>query len=189
MQIASTHSVAVERAKRSIDGRRAEVVTAQAVSDETNPKGARKFMLKTRTVNALYLTALAAFVSRLSKDQGKAIEDNDVISVTASVEGGRKFDKIILTTLVKHPSKPGEAKATTEVRYFVERESGRIFGAKSPLAPNENRFFGTVYNAKLWDWSGPGGVAVNDDSVVEVGGYGGVKHYAEAGSAVGVETA
>lgn len=182
MQIASTHSVAVERAKRSIDGRRSEVATALTANDETNPKGARKFMLKTRTINQLYLLALAGFVTRLSKDQGKAIEDNDVISVTASVEAGRKYDKIILTTLSKHPSKLGEAKAATEVRFFVERESGRIFGAKSPLAPNENRFFGTVFNAKLWDWSGKAGVAVNDASVVEVGGYGGVKHYAEAGS-------
>lgn len=181
-QIAHTTNLSVVRSKRLIDGRRSDVAMALNVTAETASTKERKFMLARKTVDRNYLNALSSFVDRVQKDVAKTMEaqnDKSVISVTASVEAGRKYDRIIIATLRRHPTKQDEFKTETEVRYFVERSSHRIFGAKSPLAPNENRYFGRVENSKKWDWSGEGGINVSDESVAERGGYGGIKHYAD----------
>lgn len=183
MQTSHTTNISAIRESRKIDGRRKDVAQSLAVADETaGPTQERKFMLTRKVVNREYLVARDAFVKLLSKDIGKAVaasNDKSIISITAAVESGRKYDKIVIATLRPHPTKQGEHKATTEVRYFVERASGSIFGAKSPLAPNETRYFGRVENAKKWDWSGPGGINESDNSVTEVGGYGDFVHYAD----------
>lgn len=136
--------------------------------------------MQTKIMSMAYMTALQKFITRLSKHQFASAhtEDPSVTAVFAVVEGGRRYDKILIQTTRKHPSKPGESQVSSEVRYFVERATGNIYGAKSPLAPNETRYFGTVYNAKKWNWKGMYGENVSDASVVEVGAYGGVKHYA-----------
>ena len=81
-------------------------------------------------------------------------------------EKGRKYDKVIFSW-----------NGRDEVRYFVERKTGTIYGAKSHLAPNMNWYFGTLSTAHLWDWSDVHGRPVNDDSVRPVGRYGPYTRY------------
>lgn len=98
-------------------------------------------------------TAFADFMAQLAREQ-----PNDPVRY----ETGRKFNKIIIRI---------------GVRYFVEKSTGNIYGAKSYLAPNLNHYFGTVYNASKWNWAGFHGVNINDDTVRLVGAYGPYQHY------------
>ena len=82
---------------------------------------------------------------------------------------GRKFDKLYL----------GEG-SSARVEFFINRNTGMIFGAKSNTIFNPNRRFGTVANASMWDWSGKGGKNVSDGSMVRTGHYGGFVHYTPA---------
>jgi hypothetical protein len=180
--ITSVTNLSVLRSKKQIDGRRKEVAIQFTTTREGHPTNSqeRKFMRQNKRVATSYLNSLTKFVDRLTKQQSSTLAgETDVISVFATVESGRRYDKIHIGRVVKHPTKQGETKPSSEVRYFVERETGKIFGAKSSLAPNETRYFGTIYNARKWDWSGPFGVNVSDDTVTQVGGYGEVKHYVE----------
>ena len=79
---------------------------------------------------------------------------------------GRKFDKLFLT-------KDGK----TNVEFFINRNTGMIFGAKSNTIFNPNRRFGTVFNASKWSWSGKGGKNVSDDTFVQTGHYAGYGHW------------
>jgi hypothetical protein len=79
---------------------------------------------------------------------------------------GRKFDKLFLT-------KDGKS----SVEFFINRNTGMIFGAKSNTIFNPNRRFGTVYNASKWSWSGKGGKNVSDTTMTQTGHYAGYAHY------------
>jgi len=83
-------------------------------------------------------------------------------------ESGRKYDKVIFRW---------DGQAHSEVRYFIERKTGDIYGAKSHLAPNMNWYFGNLLTAQLWDWSDFHGRPVKDDSVRPVGRYGPYTRY------------
>lgn len=129
------------------------------------------------TVDALYHEALKAFVDRLTEDQMKELSRSGAQSVSAIscyVESGRKFDKIMIAT-----HKRGSSKTTSQVRYFVDRSTGDIFGAKSPHAPNMRWYFGNVRDADLWDWRGFHGEPIDPikAGVVKVGQYGEYKHF------------
>lgn len=85
------------------------------------------------------------------------------------IKEGRKFDKLFLTASLGRPN--------DWVEFFINRNTGMIFGAKSNTIFNPNRRFGTVANASKWDWSGRGGKNVSDDTMVRTGHYGGFIHY------------
>jgi hypothetical protein len=171
----SIHSVDMERAKAkrrvSVDQ---DITNTVGVADAGKSR-LRAFMAKNE-VSQEYRQALQNFIDRLSKHQAKSLAKEgtgEESAVGAFIETGRKFDKVMLAKIER-----GSTKAAMEVRYFVRRADGHIFGAKSPVAPNETRFFGTIYNASKWDWSGFYGSPISDESVVEgERGYGDVKHY------------
>lgn len=117
---------------------------------------------------AEYHAALSAFITRLSSDMQTAHKAKGltITPPTAFSETGRKFDKILISN-----------GGSTEVRYFVERSTGTIYGAKSRFAPNLKWYFGTLQTASLWSWGDYHGHPVNDPSVRAVKGYGPYTHY------------
>lgn len=141
-------------------------------------------MAKTN-VGMQYLKTLQAFIDRVSEDQTRAIMDagqENEFATAVTFETGRKYDKVYIGKMDKHMNQIEPSK----VRYFVERATGTIYGAKSDLAPNLKWFFSTIYDADQWDWSGSHGVPKDIDEetgtskkagVKVVGGYGGYKHY------------
>lgn len=136
-------------------------------------------------VTQTYVTMVERFRHRLEKHQAATVlaTKANVKSVTVAVESGRKYDKMILVVVTQGPKR---AYTDTTLLYFVNRDSGRIFGVKSPVAPNEKRYFGKVENAKRWDWKGIAGEPVRDATVAKVGEYGGYSHYVDV---VGAENA
>lgn len=104
-----------------------------------------------------YISTLINFVQKLEEDQRKIRSGSSV-----HYETGRKYDKILING---------------GVRYFVFRENGSIYGAKSRLAPNLRWYFGTIENCEKWDWSGYHGKPVTDDTVIITKGYGNYEHY------------
>lgn len=114
-----------------------------------------RFMPNTKvqtTPNTEFQNSLADFIQYLAIGQNKSVYH----------EVGRKFVKIIIEN---------------GVRYFVEKSTGNIYGSKSRLAPNLHHYFGTIYNASKWDWSGYYGVSVSDTSVRAIKRYGPYTHY------------
>jgi hypothetical protein len=135
--------------------------------------------MMTGSGNHDYHKSLQGFVERLANDQvttsktGGGAVPPSVYHVT-----GRKYDKVI----IQGPQ--GGAGSTPSVRYFVKHDTGRIFGAKSDLAPNDRWNFGTIYEAHLWDWSAYHGVPRDLENgvsqlagVTQVGGYGQFRHF------------
>jgi hypothetical protein len=104
------------------------------------------------SVNKEFESCLLAFTRFLSDQQHKEVK-----SIL-----GRKFVKIVIDN---------------SVRYFVEKKTGVIYGSKSRFAPNFHHYFGTIYNADKWDWSGYYGVSISDDTVRAVKNYGPYTHY------------
>ena len=105
----------------------------------------------TLTVIDDYTKAANAFVEALT-----------LAGHSAQYVEGRKYHKV---------------KIGGSVRYFIDANSGSIYGAKSQVAPNFKWYFGTIYSTKLWDWSGFHGKPVNDPSVKRVKSYGKYEHY------------
>lgn len=148
-------------------------ITQRANSNRLNEE-----IMAKHNVGLTYLKALQAFVDRVGEDQTRTLldegKDNEYATMVA-FETGRRYDKVLVATLDKKLNMVEAAK----VRYFVERSTGAIYGAKSDLAPNLKWFFGTLETAHLWDWSGHHGVPKDEKraGVKEVGGYGEYKHY------------
>jgi hypothetical protein len=124
-----------------------------------------------------YLAARKSFEERLSKEQAqKLFEEGKHKGYMLVVhDDGRKYDKILVAYSPDAEAKP----ATPKVRYFIDRSNGQIFGAKSPMAPNIKWYFGTIYEAELWDWSGYHAVPLDESAagVKKVGDYGNYNHY------------
>lgn len=141
--------------------------------------GAREIMGK--TVDPKHYAALKKFMDKLSQDQTRALADmgaSDKDAIGVYNDTGRKFDKILVSRFHadERPTKP-------EVRFFVDRDSGEIYGPKSDLAPNPKRYFGTIYDAHLWDWSNdvPQPIDMEKAGVKSVRTYGDVVHYEKVG--------
>lgn len=112
------------------------------------------------TVNGKYAEALRNFTDVLSKNNPDK---------TCYAESGRKFDKVFV----------GD-----EVRYFVQRTTGTIFGAKSPLAPNIKWWFDTLYTISNWKWEGKYGEPTEAAGVRLIGQYGSYNHYEKIPSTI-----
>lgn len=117
-----------------------------------------------------YHFSLAQFVELLTTHQKKAVLAKSIgantTHVFAFVESGRKFDKVLLRN-----------GATSTVRYFIDRKTGNIYGAKSRLAPNLKWYFGDIYRADRWEWGDFHGRPVNDPDIRAIKAYGGYTHY------------
>ena len=100
-------------------------------------------------------------------DNGNGIAEKFLLQAVLT-ERGRKYDKVIFSW-----NGPGK----DDVRYFIERKTGNIYGAKSSVAPNMNWYFGNLATAPLWDWSDIHGRPIKDDSVRAVGRYGPYTRY------------
>lgn len=118
-----------------------------------------------------YADLVDKFKTLLLEQQRKGEKERgmseSILMHSVSVEKGRKYDKVVMHATVNNSS----------VRYFIERKTGDIYGAKSWVAPNFNWYFGNINTASLWDWSDYHGRPVNDPSVRPVGRYGPYQRY------------
>lgn len=110
------------------------------------------------TQQMAHATQLAGFIAVLNAAHAGKV----------TLQTGRKFDKIFIGGAIRY------FVVKTETRGFIP---GDILGAKSLLAPNFKWYFGTLTNHDKWNWEGYHGRPVEDDTVVEVKGYGPYKHY------------
>lgn len=90
-----------------------------------------------------YHNAARAFIEMLETQLRAASPD-----ATVHLASGRKYDKV----RVLGDSANGDAGTVT--RYFIDRGTGAIYGPKSPAAPSTDHWYGTIYDADEWDWSG-----------------------------------
>lgn len=120
-----------------------------------------------------YVIALNEFGKRLRAHTQKAYRAaGDTSDISVEILPGRKFDRVVLQ------QKKG-TRVASEVRYFVDRRDGAIFYAKSPVAPNMKRFYGTTFTSDKWDWSGQFGSPIDpaEAGVILAGKYGDAPHY------------
>jgi hypothetical protein len=121
-------------------------------------------------IGSIYAISVQAFIAKLTEDQNKIKPRGQETSIThAFVESGRKYDKVNIAIQ--------GLDNTTDVRYFIERKTGDIFGAKSNVAPNFNWYFGNINNCNKWDWTGHHGRNVSDETVIEDSSYAGKRNY------------
>ena len=99
-------------------------------------------------MNEQYLEQLQKFVELIRTQQN---------NTAWTFEFGRKYDKITLDK---------------KVRYFVERTTGNIYGARSNTTPHLQWRFGNLNRCHLWDFSSYHPNPVNDPSVRMIGKYG-----------------
>jgi len=109
-------------------------------------------------MNAQYINELVQFVKRIKDDQ----KDDKW-----AFEFGRKYDKVFQISIV----------GVGDVRYFVERSTGNIYGARSNTTPHLGWYFGNLDRCHLWDWSGHHGVPTNDPDIRPFKTYGPFIHY------------
>jgi hypothetical protein len=102
-----------------------------------------------------YLTKLQNFVKLIKEHQN---------TDKWTFELGRKYDKVQLYDV-------------EDVRYFVERSTGTIYGARSNTTPHLGWYFGSLDRCHLWDWSGFHGVPTNDPDIRPFKTYGPFVHY------------
>lgn len=120
-----------------------------------------------------YPKKLSEFLDLLQSAQRNAIASRNGTpeSIMVYPETGRKFDKILIR----------ENGAQT-VRYFVEKKTGTIYGAKSRFAPNKAWWLGTLERAHLWNWSEFHGRPDRDPEVRVAGSYGPYVRYLDVKS-------
>jgi len=99
------------------------------------------------TENIKYINALRSFMHRL-EDEQNAMLVGASFSYAAYHESLRYWDKVLLIV------NRGITRGTATVRLFVDKNTGTIYGLKSNDAPNLKHYYGTIYTADLWDWSG-----------------------------------
>lgn len=147
-------------------------------SDPQSRKARTGVDMATVQTDVKYMEARRAFQELLSHEQtrGHMERGSNIEAVAVYIDTGRKFDKVQISTKRKGKTRPDEL----QVVFFIDREDGSIYGAKSPLAPNFKWFYGTVYDADKWDWT-PVRTArpknEEDAGVVVVGKYGEFFHY------------
>ena len=117
-----------------------------------------------------YNLFLQKFVQLLTEHQKQGLAARGMTTAGpdpyAYAVSGRKYDRILIA------SGPGSS-----VRYFIDRATGEIYGARSRLAPNPKWWFGDIFTAHLWDWSDFHGKPINDNTVRAVGSYAGYIRY------------
>ena len=114
-----------------------------------------------------YLTSIIYFVNLL-KDHQK--------NNKWTFELGRKYDKVVCNGTLASDI-PVEKFREDEVRYFVERSTGNIYGARSNTTPHLGWYFGNLNRCHLWDWSSHHGVPTNDPDIRPFKTYGPFIHY------------
>lgn len=156
----------------------ADVRTSEAFRTRRGaPLGMREIMGK--TVDPAHFKALTRFVERVKDALTKRLADegaSDREAVMLVTETGRKYDKVLLSRTTIGADRPEKF----EVIFFVDRDTGAIYGPKSPQAPNERRYFGTIHTAQHWNWANvesPEPLDEEKAGVKKVRAYGGVSHY------------
>lgn len=152
-------------------GKRMKVSTSQRASGDA----LNEIIMGKANVSIDYLRNLQATTDRMAEDMARRmLEAGGNGGVSVVYESGRVLDKILVGTLNADKSMSAPA-----VRFFVERETGIIYGIKSDKAPNKRHYFGTIYTSGLWDWSGdfPQPKDARRAGVEQVGSYGGYAHF------------
>jgi hypothetical protein len=123
--------------------------------------------MKRIKVTSKYQEALYDFMRTVERQKSKQALLSGTEEGVVYSQDGRKYDKIMM----RYPRR-------TEVLFFVERTTGKIFGKKNPVQPNLFWWFNNIRTAHLWNWAGEFPEPVNDESVVVSWTYGdSIKHY------------
>jgi hypothetical protein len=85
-------------------------------------------------VSDTYTSDITNFANKLSAD----------LAVNISVDSGRKYDKVYVTSMKGN-----------KCLYFVDRADGSIYGSKSWAMLNLRRNFGTLQTTSEWVWTSP----------------------------------
>ncbi len=147
------------------------------VKERANSSRLNEVIMAKHNVNMQYLKLLQALVDRVVEDQTRSLleaGDSDKAAIMVSYESGRRYDKVLVGYMDSdhNMSQP-------DVRFFVERSTGNIYGSKSELAPNRKWYFGNLATAAHWDWSAfhPTPTNLKAAGVIEAGIYGEYRHY------------
>lgn len=127
-----------------------------------------------------YLAAVAKFKTHLTDILAKAEDRPNAVSVSVDVTNGRKFDRVRVGYSFSRPNATtGSTELVTEwdVRFFISRTNGAIYGKKSDLAPNLKWFFGDIYTTDEWEWSTTGATPKDTSKYKVASEYGKYKHY------------
>jgi hypothetical protein len=90
-----------------------------------------------------YVTKVEEFRMALQSADAGCKQNGD----TVGIDVGRKYDRIYIQTY--HDGKPNQKMA----RYFVDRHSWVIYGAKSFTQINERRVYGTLDTVGQYNWA------------------------------------
>jgi hypothetical protein len=133
-----------------------ELAQRQKTRDKWSSKRGRnkaydEAIMAKMNVTLAYLKAIEALKDRIAEEQTMSLisEGSKAEGAVVAIEVGRVFDKILVGTI-----SPNMTMKDMEPRYFVERASGDIYGAKSNVAAQRNWFFGNLSEIDAWDWSG-----------------------------------
>ena len=104
---------------------------------------------------ATFYTKLDAFVARLHEEmERRIIEKYPTLHEGALQKGRRGHHDIGYDEGKRFVRVVDRGESQTFVRYFVEKDTGTIFGASSWKKYNPNREYGTLDTIDDWDWSG-----------------------------------
>ena len=119
--------------------------------------------------NTKYFAGLAAFMALLQSHK----EEAEGTEVLVKVEAGRVFDRVFVAQITDRPQ--------FKIAYFVNKETGTIYGPKSDIAPNLDHWYGTIYGASEWKWGGVRGEPVDPTKFKKLGVYGEYTRWAKRG--------
>lgn len=135
-------------------------------------------------VSMTYQNALVKFKDILASSLVDSNEFPNADSVAVDVSTGRKFDRIRVchSKTVRNEETGVDTIETSpwDVRFFISRTNGAIYGKKSALAPNMKWYFGDVYTAHEWQWTGNSATPKDMSKYKMVSEYGPYKHYEKA---------
>lgn len=100
-----------------------------------------------------FVTKLAAFLALLEREMNEEVKTNHLILHENAIKAGRRGYHHIGHEVGKRFIKVYTEHGQKSVRYFVDRETGVIFGAASWKKYNPNREYGTLDTINEWDWS------------------------------------
>lgn len=97
-----------------------------------------------------FYTKLAVFMALV--EQQRNVNSSESLNALGQKEGRRGYHEIGFDEGGSRFVRVWDNTGQKSVIFFVEKDSGIIFGAKSWKAYNPNREFGTLDTINEWDW-------------------------------------
>jgi hypothetical protein len=98
---------------------------------------------------------LTRFMVRLEQEMNAKIErDSPILNTSDRALGRRGYHEIDWVDGMRFVKVIDVQRSQTFIRYFVERDSGIIFGAAGYKKYNPNHEYGTLDTIDEWNWEG-----------------------------------